>query len=209
MNADQFRTRLAEVLEEVPDYLKKPIQQFCSELRQEQRTLKERLESCQRELEVEKQDRLRLAREAADYRQEAGGVKQALANAQSKGLCLGKALSAQAETIAKLKRCPGLAIPEEVDLCKINYDLLAVMANGKNDDTIRINNGGFAAMKRHFARISTFHKLPKFKAWWEKLSREQMTLSLFFGFSKAILLERLCARYLTDMSPESVKLFSD
>jgi hypothetical protein len=200
---------LAEVLEGVPDKLKKPIQQFCSELRQGQQALQERLAHVQGEFQAEKQDQLRLAREAAECRQKAVALRQVLDNTKSKALGLGSTVSAQAGIIAELRRCPELAIPKSVNLRRIDYDMLAWIANQPDKEVARIIDLDLARIRKTIIKIATFHKLPRFKAWGEKLTREQMLHCHALGFSESAFLESICARSPDDITNAPLKLLSD
>ena len=209
MNAENFRTRLAEVLKGVPDNLKKPIQQFCGELRHEQQTLQERFAHFQSEFQAEKQVQLRLAGEAAEGRQKAAALRQVLDNTKSKALGLGSTVSAQAGIIAELRRCPELAIPESVDLRKIDYDMLAWIANQPDKEVARIIDLDLARIRGTIIKMATFHRLPRFKAWGERLTREQMLHCHALGFSESAFLESICARSLDDLTLVRFCLISD
>jgi SMC interacting uncharacterized protein involved in chromosome segregation len=209
MNAEQFRTRLANVLEGVPEGQRKPIQQFCCELRQGQQTLQERIAHLETELPAVKQDRIRLEREAAESDQKAAAVQQVLTNVKSEGSRLGKAISTQAETIAELKRCPALAIPDSVNLRKINYKLLASIANDTAKRIGASNEHALASFKEWIVKLATFHKLPKLKTLGEKLTREQLIFWNLMGYSDATFFKFLCARSPADVQSIPFKLLSD
>ena len=104
---------------------------------------------------------------------------------------------------------PELAVPESVDLRKIDYDSLAWIVNRPDKAAARKNDLALAGIRGDIIKIATFHKLPKLKAWGERLTREQLVRCYTLGFSEAAFLESVCRRSPADIKSVRFRLISD